>query len=132
MPFIESIKTWARKIKRDAITLWFACKHPRTPLSAKLVSVLVVTYALSPIDPIPDFIPVLGFVDEAIVLPALIWLALKLIPADVLQECRASGEAWMEREGKKPRSYVGAALIIAIWMAVAWCFWRFVLAPVLQ
>ncbi|SNS60033.1 Protein of unknown function [Noviherbaspirillum humi] len=125
MKLTETISAWARRIKRDGVTLWFACRHPRTPWAAKALSIFVVAYALSPIDLIPDFIPVLGYVDDAILLPMLIWLAVRLVPDDVLQECRAEGDAWMQREGKKPRSRWGALLIIVIWILLAWvlCSW---------
>src|SRR5690606_37290118 len=91
----NSLRSWARRIKRDGVTLWFARKHPGTPWYAKLIGVLVVAYALSPIDLIPDFIPVLGYVDDVLLLPALIWLAVRLLPAEVLVACRRQADAWM-------------------------------------
>jgi uncharacterized membrane protein YkvA (DUF1232 family) len=129
MAFTDNIRTWARRLKHDGVTLWFANKHPRTPFMAKAISVFVVAYALSPIDPIPDFIPVLGFLDEALVLPGLIWLAIKLIPADVLEECREQAADWMEKEGRKPRTKWGIVLVVSIWIAVCWALWTFVIAP---
>ena len=129
MSFTENIRTWARRLKRDGVTLWFANKHPRTPFMAKAISIFVVAYALSPIDPIPDFIPVLGFLDEALVLPGLIWLAIKLIPADVLEECRNQASEWMEKEGRKPRTKWGIVLVISIWIAICWALWIFFIAP---
>ena len=72
-----TLKTWAKRIKRDGVTLWFAGKHPRTPCYAKALGLFVVAYALSPIDLIPDFIPVLAYVDDVILLPVLIWLTVK-------------------------------------------------------
>ena len=89
MSFVDATRAWARRIKRDAITLWFARAHPATPWYAKALGAFVVAYALSPIDLIPDFIPVLGYLDDVIVLPALIWLTVRLLPPDVLAECRA-------------------------------------------
>lgn len=74
MPAIATLRSWTQRIKRDVMTLWFARSHPDTPWHAKAMGVLVLAYALSPIDLIPDFIPVLGFVDDAILLPVLIWL----------------------------------------------------------
>ncbi len=76
----QRLKSWARLLKSDVITLWFACRNPQTPWYAKLFTALIVAYAFSPIDLIPDFIPVLGLLDEMILLPVGIWLALKLIP----------------------------------------------------
>ena len=79
MPILERLRTWARRIKADAVTLWFAARHPDTPWPAKLACAVAVAYALSPIDLIPDFIPVLGFLDDVLLLPALMWLALRLL-----------------------------------------------------
>lgn len=93
-----------------------------TPWLAKLICVFVVAYALSLIDLIPDFIPVLGYVDDAL-LPGLIWLAIRLVPPGVLQECRTQGDAWMAREGRKPRHYWGVVLVVAIWAGLAWWLW---------
>jgi uncharacterized membrane protein YkvA (DUF1232 family) len=123
MLLLEKISAWARRIKRDAVTLWFAYRHPMTPLLAKLICVFVVAYALSPIDLIPDFIPVLGYIDDVLLLPGLIWLAIKLVPPSVLQECRTQGDEWMAREGRKPRHYWGVVLIVAIWAGFAWWLW---------
>ncbi|QVQ28230.1 YkvA family protein [Achromobacter deleyi] len=125
MTFSERLKAWARRIKRDGLTLWFAGKHPGTPWHAKAVGVFVVAYALSPIDLIPDFIPVLGYVDDVLLLPGLIYLAIRLLPPDVLAECRRQAEAWMDSAGSKPRSRAGAVLIVALWMSagVAAWFW---------
>ena len=121
---LDRIRSWARKVKRDAMTLWFASKHPRTPWQAKALSVFVVAYALSPIDLIPDFIPVIGYLDDALLLPGLIWLAVRLLPADVLAECLAQADSWMAEKGVKPRSYVGAAVIAAIWIAFVVAVYR--------
>lgn len=122
----EKLKTWAKRIKRDGVTLWFAGKDPRTPFYAKALGVLVVAYALSPIDLIPDFIPVLGYVDDVLLLPVLIWAAIKLLPVDVISDCRIRAEEWMREKGTKPRSILGASLIIAVWTAfaaAAWLWW---------
>ncbi len=109
------LRAWARRIKRDGVTLWFAARHPRTPLYAKALCVFVVAYALSPIDLIPDFIPVLGYVDDVLLLPALIWLAVRLLPADVRRSCRQQADDWMRKVGKKPRSLLGIALVAIAW-----------------
>lgn len=123
MTVFDNMRQWARRIKRDAVALWFAYKHPGTPLLAKALCIFVVAYALSPIDLIPDFIPVLGYVDDVLLLPALIWLALRMIPEAVLAECRTRGEEWLAREGRKPVNYWGAALVVAVWLALAWACW---------
>ena len=85
---LEPLKRWARALKRDVIALWLAARDPRVPLAAKLVAGAVAAYALSPIDLIPDFIPVLGYLDDLLIVPAGIWLALRLIPAELMAELR--------------------------------------------
>lgn len=129
MPLFERLKTWARRIKRDSLTLWFAAKHPRTPWYAKALGVFVVAYALSPIDLIPDFIPVLGYLDDVILLPGLIWLAIKLLPADVLHDCRARADAWSKTNAPKPRNWIAAVLIVALWIALSVALWFWWTAP---
>jgi len=123
------VRDWARKIKRDGVTLWFACKHADTPLVAKLLCVLVVAYALSPIDLIPDFIPVLGYLDDVILLPCLIWIAIRLIPASVLTECRTKADEWMVKEGRKPKNNWGIVLVVLVWMLACWAIWKYLLSP---
>jgi uncharacterized membrane protein YkvA (DUF1232 family) len=115
----ESLKAWARRVKRDGLTLWFAGKNPKTPWYAKALGGFVVAYALSPIDLIPDFIPVLGYVDDVLLLPALIWLTVQLLPKDVLNDCRRQADEWLQAQGRKPRSKAGVALVIAIWLLAA-------------
>ncbi|CAB3824052.1 hypothetical protein LMG26858_00342 [Achromobacter anxifer] len=124
----DHLKVWAKRIKRDGLTLWFAGKHARTPWYAKALGLFVVAYALSPIDLIPDFIPVLGYVDDVLLLPGLIWLTIKLLPPDVLQECRSQADAWMRSQGEKPRSLAGAVMIMALWLGISIAAW-FWLAP---
>lgn len=123
MAIFQRIRQWASRIKRDAVTLWFAYRHPGTPWFAKLLAAFVVAYALSPIDLIPDFIPVLGYLDDALLLPGLIWLNIRLIPADVLEECRERADLWMKEQGAKPRSIAGAVLILAVWIGLGAALW---------
>ena len=111
----DRLKAWARRIKRDGVRLWFAGKNPRTPWYAKALGAIVVAYALSPIDLIPDFIPVLGYLDDVLLLPILIWLTVKLLPADVLSECRSQADDWMQSQANKPRSRGGVALVLGVW-----------------
>lgn len=118
MTLIDATRGWARRIKRDAMTLWFARSHPQTPWYAKAMGSLVVAYALSPIDLIPDFIPVLGYLDDVIILPVLIWLTVRLLPPQVLAESRLKAEQWMAEQGSKPRSLIGGLAIVLIWLAV--------------
>lgn len=127
MEFFSKIRAWAKRIKRDGVTLWFAYRHPDTPPLVKALCVFVVAYALSPIDLIPDFIPVLGHLDDVLLLPGLIWLAIRLLPAEVVASSRVQADLWMANEGKRPKSYAGAILIVAMWVLVgygAWAWWR--------
>lgn len=124
MRILDTIRQWARRIKRDSVTLWFAYRHTDTPYAVKGLCVFVVAYALSPIDLIPDFIPVLGYVDDALLLPGLIWLAIRLLPRHVVEDSRGKADAWMAEQGKKPTSKAGAALVIAIWLLLAYLGWR--------
>ena len=116
MPLIASLKERARQLKAEVLALYLAARHPRTPWYAKLFLAAIVGYALSPIDLIPDFIPVLGFVDEIILLPFAIVLAVKMIPADVMEECRAQS-AQLELRGSWV-GRIGAAIIVLIWLAL--------------
>lgn len=109
------LKGWARAVKRDVHALWLAARDPRTPWYAKAVAIAVAAYALSPIDLIPDFVPVLGYLDDAILLPLGILLAIRLVPAEVLLECRARAEAAAAR----PVSRGGAVVIVVLWCAAA-------------
>lgn len=118
-----ALKAWAKRIRRDGVALWFAGKHPLTPWHAKALGLFVVAYALSPIDLIPDFIPVLGYLDDVILLPVLIWLTVKLLPPQVLAECRIQADEWMQTKGAKPRSRFGAVLIVGLWLAAGVVLW---------
>jgi len=117
---IQRLKIWAAALKREVMTLWFACRDPRTPWYARVLTILIVAYALSPIDLIPDFIPVLGYLDELILLPAGIYLVLKLVPAEALADARARAQAWVDSRKPKPRNWIAAAAIVLVWVAVLW------------
>ena len=129
MTIADKMKSWAKRIKRDGVTLWFAGKHPATPWYAKALGVFVVAYALSPIDLIPDFVPVLGYVDDVLLLPGLIWLAIRLLPPEVLADCRNQADAWMKTQGSKPSSRVGAVVIVLLWIAVSAALWIWLVQP---
>ena len=113
-----AIRQWARRIKQDAVMLWFAYKDPRTPWLPRFISMLAVAYALSPIDLIPDFVPVLGFLDDAVLLPAMIWLAVRLLPAEVVAACRELAIDWMQVNQRKPVNHWGIALVLMVWALV--------------
>ncbi|CCJ51100.1 YkvA family protein [Bordetella parapertussis] len=123
MRITETLQAWARRIKRDGVTLWFAVRHPGTPWYAKALGLLVVAYALSPIDLIPDFIPVLGYVDDVLLLLGLIWLAIRMVPPEVLAQCRGQADDWMRVQGSKPRVRAGAVLVVAVWLAAGAALW---------
>ena len=117
---MQRLKIWAAALKREVMTLWFACRDPRTPWYARVLTMLIVAYALSPIDLIPDFIPVLGYLDELILMPAGIYLVLKLVPAEALADARARAQAWVDSRRPKPRNWIAAAVIVLVWVAVLW------------
>jgi len=114
---LENWKRQARKLKRETYALYLAYRDPRTPWVARLFSALVVAYAFSPIDLIPDPIPVLGYLDDLILIPLGIYLAVKMIPPDVLEECREQSESVMAQG--KPVNRAAAVVIVAIWLLLA-------------
>ena len=121
--FLQQAKAWARSIKRDVVALWIAARDQRVPWYAKLAAGCVAAYALSPIDLIPDFIPVLGYLDDIILVPLGIMLAVRMIPAPLMAEFRAKAAA----QDGRPISPVGAAVIVGVWLGAAalfvWAFW---------
>lgn len=116
----ERLKNWARTIKRDTHALYLASRDPRVPWYAKALAILVAGYALSPIDLIPDFIPVLGYLDDVILLPLGIMLVIRLIPPEIMAEHRDLAAAAQDQ----PISRTAAVVISCIWAAsVALCAW---------
>lgn len=115
-------KNWADSLKRNIHALYLATRDPRVPLLAKVVIGLVVAYALSPIDIIPDFIPIVGYLDDLILLPLGIWLAIRLIPPQVLKECRMLAA---RKALNLPRNRRAAAVIVVVWLVAAagFAFW---------
>nr|WP_249365599.1 YkvA family protein [Cytobacillus citreus] len=118
------IKKRAKHIKQEVFVLVEANKHPKVPLYVKLLSILIIAYTFSPIDLIPDFIPVLGYLDEIILVPLAISLVLKLIPDDVLEECR---EIVRRSEKVKKKNWTAGIIIILIWIAVLYWITSFFL-----
>lgn len=112
---LRSWKQWATNLKRNTFALYLASRDQRVPLLAKFIIIVVVAYALSPIDLIPDFIPVIGYLDDLLLLPLGIWLAVRLIPKDVWRECQARAQ---EEVFELPRNRRAAAIIILIWLAL--------------
>ena len=120
---LQRLEDLARLAKRDGIALYLAARHPRVSLGVKAFAVLVAAYVLSPIDLIPDFIPVIGFLDELILLPLMVGLIVRFVDPVLMAELRSEAALLAE----KPRSTLGAVLIIAVWCVVAalvaWAFW---------
>ena len=115
---IEKLKSRARALKKEVFAIYLAAKDPRTPWYAKAVAFLTIAYALSPIDLIPDFIPVLGYLDDLIIVPAGIALAIRLIPAEVLEEARDHAATQVV---ERSVGYVGLTITILIWiLAIMW------------
>jgi uncharacterized membrane protein YkvA (DUF1232 family) len=115
---MQNWKQRARQLKIEVHAIWLAYRDPRVPWHARLFAACVVGYAFSPIDLIPDFIPVLGYVDDLILIPLGVTLALKMIPPAVMAECREKARDAMSHQGK-PVNRAAAALIIAVWLLLA-------------
>ena len=119
-----SLRSWARALKREVTALWIAARDPRVPWYAKLLAGAVAAYALSPIDLIPDFIPILGLVDDLVIVPAGIWLAVRLIPRELMREFREEAE----RRAERPPGRGAATVIVLLWLVLAllgaWLAWR--------
>ena len=115
MAMLRRLKDWARALKREVVAVWIAARDPRTPVAARIVAGLVAAYALSPIDLIPDVIPVLGLLDDLLIVPLGLALAVRLIPPALMAECRARADALARR----PTSRAAAVAIVFLWIAAA-------------
>jgi uncharacterized membrane protein YkvA (DUF1232 family) len=119
----ERLKAWARGIKRDVVALWLGARDQRVKWYAKVLAAAVATYALSPIDLIPDFIPVLGYLDDLLIVPLGILLAIRLIPPPVMADLRRKAETI-----GRPTSIVGLMAVLLVWSTalalVAWLIWK--------
>ncbi|MBP5986627.1 MAG: DUF1232 domain-containing protein [Azonexus sp.] len=115
MPLTSSLKTWAKTLKQHTLTVYFAARDPRTPLLVRLLALMVAAYALSPIDLIPDFIPVIGYLDDLLLLPLGLWLVVRLTPPEVIAAAREKAAQATER----PVSRGMAAFIVGLWLALA-------------
>lgn len=121
---LHRLQVWAKRIKHDVITLFIASRDPRTPRLAKTIALIVVAYALSPIDLIPDFIPIIGLLDDVVLIPLGIILAVRLIPPPLWQEFRASAQT---QDQMVPMRW-GAWIVICVWLCCGilifnWLFW---------
>ncbi|MFC4410436.1 YkvA family protein [Chungangia koreensis] len=113
---MERLKQWASRLKKQIVIVYLASKDHRVPWHTKILGLLVAAYAFSPIDLIPDFIPVLGYLDDVILVPLGVWIVLKLIPKPVLQELKVKAEEMSS--GNKPKNFVAAAIIVLIWLMI--------------
>ena len=119
---VESGRARLRAVKRDTYALLLACRDERTPWYAKLTAGVVVAYAFSPIDLIPDFIPVLGLLDDVLLVPLGVALVRSMVPADVMEECRVRAEAAFVNE--KPAFWTAAVVIVAMWAGLGYLAYR--------
>ncbi|HYB98093.1 MAG TPA: YkvA family protein [Candidatus Limnocylindrales bacterium] len=113
---LESLKAHARHLRAQTLAIYYAARDPRTPAPARLLAALVVAYALSPIDLIPDFIPILGYLDDLLLVPLGLALCLRMIPEPVMVDARAKAAS----AGPGPSSYAGAVLVVALWLLALW------------
>jgi uncharacterized membrane protein YkvA (DUF1232 family) len=117
------LKDWARAIKKDVVALFIAARDPRVPWYVKAAAMAIAAYALSPIDLIPDFIPILGYLDDLIILPLAIALVIRLIPDPLMAEFRETAQ----RQSERPVSHAAAVLIVVLWVGAAgfllWVLW---------
>ena len=125
MPGGGRLRRWAASLKSRTLALYLASRDPRVPLPAKVLAGLVVAYALSPLDLIPDFIPVVGYLDDLLLLPLGIWMAIRMIPDAVWQDCLARAA---QQPLQLPRNLRAAAAVVIIWLLVAGvavlCLWK--------
>ena len=123
MPVLARVKSWASNLRRDVVALFLAARDARTPWYAKVAAGVVAAYALSPIDLIPDFIPIVGYLDDLVLVPLGIWVAVRLIPDDLMAEFRAEAA----RINTRPRSLAGAVVVVIAWVFAAamltWLLW---------
>ena len=115
----QRLRAWAKGMKADILALWIAARDSRPPALAKLVAAIIAAYALSPIDLIPDFIPVVGYLDDLLIVPFGIFLAVRLIPRPLMEEYRAEAR----RRAARPSSRAGAALVFILWLTSAGAVW---------
>lgn len=111
---MQKLKKFARKLKQETHAVYLASIDARVPWLARVLAAITVAYAFSPIDLIPDFIPILGYLDDLVLVPLGIWLVLKMIPPEILAECRL--KAATEMPSGKPRNWVAAGVIVAVWL----------------
>ena len=123
MSWIQSLRAAAERLRREVNALVLASRDPRTPWYAKATALVVVAYAMSPIDLIPDFIPVLGYIDDLVLIPLGVWLVMRMIPPEIMADCRARATA----EAQVAERWLAAAAIVSLWLGLAYAvylLWR--------
>lgn len=128
MLVFKKIKHYLGQLKQDVLVLWFAIRSPNTPTIPKILAFLAVAYAFSPIDLIPDFIPILGYVDDLILIPIMVFLILKMIPNSVLQTARVEANEWLIQNKAKPTNRYGLIIIFFIWFLIGWLLFEYLKA----
>jgi uncharacterized membrane protein YkvA (DUF1232 family) len=126
MPMLTALKAQAKQLKQHTLTVYFAARDPRTPMLVRALALLVAAYALSPIDLIPDFIPLIGYLDDLLLIPLGLALVVRLTPPAVIETARVQAQ----QAGSKPVSYGAAAFIIGVWLIILWLCARWVLGVV--
>ena len=117
----EKLKAWARALMRDVLAIYIAVRDPRIPLGVKLLALATVAYVFSPIDLIPDFIPVIGYLDDLVLVPMAIWVILRFTPEIVIAECRV--KAKKQFVGNEAVSVFGTAIVVLIWVLFGFGVW---------
>ncbi|TIH09154.1 YkvA family protein [Pseudomonas leptonychotis] len=123
---LNTLKTQAKQLKKHTLTVYFAARDPRTPILVRTLALIVAAYALSPIDLIPDFIPIIGYLDDLILIPMGLALVVRLTPPEVIESARAQAQ----QASTKPVSYSAAAFVIVVWLIVMWLFGKWTLSLV--
>ena len=126
MSMFTSLKVQGKQLKQHTLTVYFAARDPRTPLLVRALAVFVAAYALSPIDLIPDFIPVIGYLDDLLLVPLGLALVVRLTPPEVLESARAQAQ----QTASRPISYTAATFFVALWLVVAWVVLRWAVSVV--
>ena len=126
MGVLNALKAQAKQLKQHTLTVYFAARDPRTPFLVRALAVLVAAYALSPIDLIPDFIPVIGYLDDLLLIPLGLALVIRLTPPEVMESAREQAQ----QASTRPTSYASAAFIVGVWLIIMWFFARWALGVV--
>jgi uncharacterized membrane protein YkvA (DUF1232 family) len=121
---IRQIREFIQFIKFEALILWMACRNKQTPMLIKAIGFVILAYAFSPIDLIPDFIPVIGYLDDLVLLPVLIIIAIKLLPKEIYDQSEGQARLWLMENSKKPRTKWGLFLIPFCWLLIIYLLFK--------